>query len=161
MSRRPEPDLSRLRLPASSRVIPAAAGGQEELVVLVVLHWDPAAVWDFLIGPVGLACWLGNGVRLPPASPDQGAGDSDWEPYETADGYTGEIRINHLGHYVELTLDATHVVISVGLSAAGRGPRLTVIRVRQRSRPDRADRERRQARWEAALDRMARLIVTR
>lgn len=108
----------------------------------------PAAVWDFVVSPEGVALWLGPGVLLP---------TEKGQTYETADGVTGELRGYRPGDRVRLTYGPTTLQVAVSASGEGR----TVLRFHQERMADAAERERRRAHWRAVMDEVQRSLAPR
>ncbi|KAB8167307.1 SRPBCC domain-containing protein [Streptomyces sp. 3MP-14] len=104
------------------------------------LPHPPAAVWDFLTGPAGLAHWLGPGATLPTEVGARYATDGD--------GPSGELRGYRPGERVRLTADDTTVQFTLRPAREGAATSLTF---HQERLPDAAARERQRAHWKAVL----------
>jgi uncharacterized protein YndB with AHSA1/START domain len=122
-----------------------------EVGVSRTLPLSPAAVWDFVAGPEGVALWLGGGVGLP-----TGKGAA----YRTADGVTGEIRSYRRGERIRLTYGTSIVQVTVsaprsasrGASGADRGAgKRSVLGFHQERLADARERELRRAHWQAVM----------
>jgi uncharacterized protein YndB with AHSA1/START domain len=110
-----------------------------EIGVSRTLPLPPSAVWDFIASPEGVALWLGEGVELPTAK---------GEPYETADGVTGEIRSYRPGDRVRLTYGTSVVQVAVSAARSASGEQ-AVLRFHQEHLADADEREIRRAHWQA------------
>lgn len=117
-----------------------------EIGVSRTLPLPPAAVWDFVVSPEGVALWLGPGVGLP---------TEKGESYEAGDGVTGELRSYRPGDRVRLTYGPT--VLQVAVSAAGDGK--AVLRFHQERLADAGERERRRAHWKAVMTEIERALA--
>ncbi|PIM73941.1 activator of Hsp90 ATPase 1 family protein [Streptomyces sp. JV178] len=113
-----------------------------EIGVSRTLPQPPAAVWEFISGPEGLALWLGAGARL---TPERGA------PYTTDAGIGGEVRGYRPGERIRVTYGDTTVQATVSAAAGGR----TVLRFHQERMASAGERERRREHWRRVLDRVA------
>ncbi|WP_328915435.1 MULTISPECIES: SRPBCC family protein [unclassified Streptomyces] len=121
-----------------------------EIGVSRILPLSPAEVWDFLVGPEGLALWLGK-VALP---------TEKGEEYETADGTRGEIRGYQTQDRIRLTWRPagwTHdTTVQVAMAPSGSG---TVLRFHQERLADAEERARQREHWKSALDAITRRLT--
>ncbi|MCB1026901.1 MAG: SRPBCC domain-containing protein [Microthrixaceae bacterium] len=101
-------------------------------------------VWAALVSPAGLAVWLGDGAHF-----EGNAG----EPYETADGTSGELRSFRPGDRIRLTwqpADWTHdSTVQIALRDKGEKTGMTF---HQERLADSAERERQRAHWRGVAD---------
>ena len=107
-------------------------------------------VWRVLVSEAGIAVWLGSGVHL---SGDVG------EPYETAEGTTGELRSYHPGDRVRLTwqpIDWDHDS-TVQIALGDKGDR-TLLRFHQERLADSRERERQRTHWKRVADELTQLL---
>ncbi|MEW9509011.1 SRPBCC family protein [Streptomyces bacillaris] len=114
-----------------------------EIGVSRTLHQPPQAVWEFIIGPEGVALWLGAEGPLPT---EKGA------PYRTADGTEGEIRSYRPGDRVRLTYGPSTVQVAV---TPGSSEGRAVLRFHQERLASAEEREERRTHWKAVMDRVA------
>ncbi|WP_119286751.1 SRPBCC domain-containing protein [Streptomyces sp. YIM 130001] len=114
------------------------------------LPYPPAAVWDFVASPEGIALWLGEGAELPGA-PRKGT------PFANAAGESGEIRSYRPGDRIRATLGTTTVQVAVSAAPSSDGTR-AVLRFHQEHLASAHERERRRDHWQSALDRAAQAL---
>ncbi|MET9731187.1 SRPBCC domain-containing protein [Streptomyces sp. NPDC006458] len=117
-----------------------------EIGVSRTLPHPPAAVWDLVSGPEGLALWLGAGADL---RPERGA------VYRTADGIRGEVRGHRPGERIRLTHGTSTVQLTV--SPAGDGTK-AVLRFHEEHLRSAEEREARRAHWRRVLDEIAAVL---
>ncbi|MGC0327782.1 uncharacterized protein YndB with AHSA1/START domain [Streptomyces sp. SAI-170] len=117
-----------------------------EIGVSRTLPHPPAAVWDLVSGPEGLALWLGAGAALPT---ERGAS------YRTAEGIEGEVRGYRAGERIRVTRGATTVQVTVSPAAGGTK---AVLRFHEEHLSSAEERERRRAHWKGVLDEVARRL---
>jgi uncharacterized protein YndB with AHSA1/START domain len=101
-------------------------------------------VWAFLTSPAGTAVWLGQGVEV---LPDPG------QPYETADGTTGQTRSFHHEDRIRLTWrpeDWDHES-TVQIVVRPSGPGRTMLRFHQERLANAREREQQRAHWRAVM----------
>lgn len=107
------------------------------------------AAWDMLLGPRGLAVWLGE---LASAELAQG------QPYALADGRGGVVRVLREGSHLRLTLgragDARASTVQLRLLPQGQR---TTVAFHEEHLPGPAEREQRRQFYHAALDALAAL----
>ncbi|WNF28883.1 SRPBCC domain-containing protein [Streptomyces sp. C11-1] len=99
------------------------------------------AVWEFIVGPEGIALWLGIDGPLPT---EKGA------PYRTADGLGGELRSYRPGDRVRLTYGTSTVQVAV---TPGSSADRTVLSFHQERLASAEEREERRTYWKNAMDR--------
>lgn len=110
-------------------------------------------VWDLMVGPVGLALWLGPGARLSATKAD---------PYVAADGTRGELRSRREHDRVRATWQPagwshdTIVQFTVQDAGAGR----TVLRFHQEWLADAQERDRQREHWTRVMDQVAEALDT-
>jgi uncharacterized protein YndB with AHSA1/START domain len=108
-------------------------------------------VWELLTGPRGLALWLGTLDALPTESGQE---------YRTAEGTTGELRSRHELDRVRLTWRPSGGEEStVQVAIARMGEERTLLRFHQERLRDAAERERRRAHWQGALDAVEKALA--
>ncbi|MFF0200819.1 SRPBCC domain-containing protein [Streptomyces sp. NPDC005017] len=117
-----------------------------EIGVSRTLPHPPAAVWDLVSGPEGLALWLGAGAE---PTPELGSA------YRTADGTEGEVRGYRPGERIRLAHGATTVQMTV--SPAGGGSR-AVLRFHEERLRGAEEREARRAHWRRVMDEIAAVL---
>lgn len=124
-----------------------------EIGVSRTLPHPPAAVWEFIASPEGVALWLGPGAEL---TAEKGAA------YRTADGITGEVRSYRPGDRVRVTYGSTTVQVAVSAAASGSGAgsssgagEKAVLRFHQERLANAGEREARREHWRAVMDAIA------
>lgn len=132
------------------REVGETASAGYEVGVQRTLAPTPAAAWDRLTSPEGLAAWLGAGApeRLEPGT-----------DYALDDGTTGEIRVVREGSHVRLTWQPpaweapSTVQVRASEAASGRG----TVGFHHEGLPDQESRETMRAHWRGVLDRLEAL----
>ncbi|AXK37810.1 SRPBCC domain-containing protein [Streptomyces armeniacus] len=119
-----------------------------EIGVSKTLAHPPGAVWDFITGPEGLSCWLGDGVDLHDA--DRG------QSFETADGTVGEVRSHRPGDRIRITWRPPgwdhDTTVQVAVSPARGASERAVLRFHQERLAGPEERERQRAHWRAVME---------
>jgi uncharacterized protein YndB with AHSA1/START domain len=136
---------------AVNRVVGQTRDVGFEIGVSRTLPRPPAEVWRFLVSPAGVATWLGEGARL---------GTAKGQPYETADGTSGEIRSFSDLERVRLTWrprDWTHDT-TLQVAIFGSGDR-TSVRFHQERLADAAERNEQRGHRQAVLTKVAGALV--
>lgn len=108
-------------------------------------------VWEHLIGPDGIATWLGPGADL---SPEKG------HVYRTENGIEGEVRGYQRLAKVRLTWQPDDrpkpAVLQIALIRKATG---TAIRIHQERLTDAGERSRMRAHWNRVLDDLAEALA--
>ncbi|RLL68368.1 hypothetical protein D7M15_17725 [Streptomyces sp. Z26] len=119
-----------------------------EIGVSKTLGHPPGAVWDFITGPEGLSCWLGDGVDLHDGAKGRA--------YETDDGTVGEVRSYRPGDRIRLTWRPSgwdhDTTVQVAVTASRGSEERSVLRFHQEWLAGPEERERQRTHWRAVMD---------
>lgn len=122
-----------------------------QIGVSITVHRPGPEVWDWIVGPEGLATWLGEGVEF---------SGSKGELYEAADGTHGELRSYRPLDRIRLTWQPSGWAhdSTVQVAIDDRGDRTRIV-FHQERLADADERARQRDHWKSVSERVKRALA--